>query len=1329
MHYVQRKLSPFGFAGRVAVLTSLSLAAVGLSTASAALGDLGTGPVERRETSDLRLGKGPEQRPGERRATSGGGMSEGGIAGASSCVDPTLTQSTAPNLIEPDNGLVCFGGDVSAETSLARSFVVPPQGFTLGCVTFGVDTNQGGAWPVQVRLLTGTITGPYSALTLIASTSVSIPNNTNLAFFVAEFPGGVALPGGSALIVELLTPSRVPGDGGDGGFIRLGCNDNGQSAATYLRADACGVPDFVTTASIGFPGSQVAMTLASAAASGDPCASSNHDCSTIGGSGCTDMNCCTTVCSLDPFCCDIAWDQACIGEAAVACALATLPCGLPVEHIKLRSGQVNGAPGAPGQQDSACTYWIKGNGCGNTAGPFTAAQFLAACQGPRAFVVPDTYCQWMSPLPCDTQARWINPFPPSPGNSDAVSALYCCPFVVATDCIQSAQLTFCWVVDDRLGDPSGNGPVQAGVFLGQIVSGVPVWTALPTINGGNSGSSCDTPPGSQTITTVPLGAGTLVQGINYLWVYQRDLGCDISGVMFSADIDICPCPPPCFEIAGVSAECKWWGGFYKVKFTVTNKSQAVAYSLALAPSSGSVAPNPVPVGGINGLAPGASDMVELTFCNAPISGSISASLLDAAGVAICNGTVPLNISSPPPCDGCDISCASATVNENEACWVNTVNAGCDVPPGTAPQFQQLSCGDTLCATTWGSATAYDTDWFIVDVLDPNGDGWAQLCLTLDSNVPLTCELYSGSCGTGLELLTTQSAPPCDPTSFCICVPAPSKYKLRIFPGCPPCGAALGDFCAPYLLTVNCNDVCPCVEPPSGMKAWWTFDETSGGIAHDSVCTNMTCGTDGAWINGPTAIAGVVDGALRFNVNGTNEKVSVGNSWLAAGALDLTVDAWIRWLPPDRFSSNANIIVDGEGYVFYVIPSIFGASLAFTHNSGGGGGCVSAPGTVPPGQWIHVAATLDQLTVNGYKLYINGQLVGQKTPLTGHGNILSAFGTVQIGEAFRGDIDEVELFYRALSQSEINSIYLAGGAGKCKERLKVPASANFCGPLVDMTLTMNLWNDSPVAQTYQLGFGASTSLSGCNGPPISGYTFTILPPATNPITVSGNACVPIKVKITAPPGLACGAASCYQMCATNTTTGEAICSDGKIGRSCLLWWMINTPWNGNATTCCPVSNFLELENLGDVDGVVPFKLTVLPSDPLGSTPPVSLNGLPPGVPATGTISAAPGQLGQAPVIAQFLEELPFETFDVLIEADTDNDGVLELMGVGSISYVPAAPPAPCPADLNGDGIVSSSDLGVLLGAWGTAGPTGDLNGDGIVGSPDLGILLGAWGACP
>ena len=48
----------------------------------------------------------------------------------------------------------------------------------------------------------------------------------------------------------------------------------------------------------------------------------------------------------------------------------------------------------------------------------------------------------------------------------------------------------------------------------------------------------------------------------------------------------------------------------------------------------------------------------------------------------------------------------------------------------------------------------------------------------------------------------------------------------------------------------------------------------------------------------------------------------------------------------------------------------------------------------------------------------------------------------------------------------------------------------------------------------------------------------------------------------------------------------------------------------------------------------------------------------------------------------------------------------------------------PADLNGDGLVDSADLGLLLAAWGSSGP-GDIDNNGTVNAPDLAALLSAW----
>lgn len=52
---------------------------------------------------------------------------------------------------------------------------------------------------------------------------------------------------------------------------------------------------------------------------------------------------------------------------------------------------------------------------------------------------------------------------------------------------------------------------------------------------------------------------------------------------------------------------------------------------------------------------------------------------------------------------------------------------------------------------------------------------------------------------------------------------------------------------------------------------------------------------------------------------------------------------------------------------------------------------------------------------------------------------------------------------------------------------------------------------------------------------------------------------------------------------------------------------------------------------------------------------------------------------------------------------------------------------CPADLDGDGNVGTTDLLELLAQWGTDG-SADIDGDGTVGTNDLLILLANWGPC-
>ena len=79
------------------------------------------------------------------------------------------------------------------------------------------------------------------------------------------------------------------------------------------------------------------------------------------------------------------------------------------------------------------------------------------------------------------------------------------------------------------------------------------------------------------------------------------------------------------------------------------------------------------------------------------------------------------------------------------------------------------------------------------------------------------------------------------------------------------------------------------------------------------------------------------------------------------------------------------------------------------------------------------------------------------------------------------------------------------------------------------------------------------------------------------------------------------------------------------------------------------------------------------------------------------------------------------------SDTPDNSITEA-GVDDFSLQVAICEHTCVGDTNADGYVDGSDLGSLLGQWGTQGSC-DFNGDGLVDGNDLGMMLGAWGPCP
>lgn len=215
--------------------------------------------------------------------------------------------------------------------------------------------------------------------------------------------------------------------------------------------------------------------------------------------------------------------------------------------VTLRTGQVLGVPGNAGTHlvlgpdagaaDDAVNAILVGPSRVNRTvvapepvklGPFTPADF-AQTGSPAKLIIPHAPPTWLSTLPSDPLARWINhahdPIPhiniPHIGSgSPSLAVLYRHDFTISVPGNPMGTFAIRWAVDDLLGDVAVPLVRPAYNPMGFYLNGVP----LP-ISGGNSATET-----SAVLTNVPL-----LTGVNSLYTYQVDYS-SVSGIIYSATI-------------------------------------------------------------------------------------------------------------------------------------------------------------------------------------------------------------------------------------------------------------------------------------------------------------------------------------------------------------------------------------------------------------------------------------------------------------------------------------------------------------------------------------------------------------------------------------------------------------------------------------------------------------------------------------------------------------------------------------------------------------------------------------------------------------------------
>ena len=234
-----------------------------------------------------------------------------------------------------------------------------------------------------------------------------------------------------------------------------------------------------------------------------------------------------------------------------------------------------------------------------------------------------------------------------------------------------------------------------------------------------------------------------------------------------------------------------------------------------------------------------------------------------------------------------------------------------------------------------------------------------------------------------------------------------------------------------LFAANSSGVCrPCTARPAGLVAWWQGEDNAADINN---------AYNGTLVGNTHFVSGKVKRAFDFDGNGDLVRLPKSPVW-NFGTGSFSLNAWFN-------SSDAgiqNIISYHEysntqanwylrlnaGIIQFVIGEIGSGSTHYT--------VLNSNSSFNDGNWHFVSAVRDAVS-GELRLYVDGKVAATPLPDPGYNIVGTVDMYPSIGAAgmdsslfeyFNGQIDEVSVYNRALSEAEAASIYNAGSTGKC-----------------------------------------------------------------------------------------------------------------------------------------------------------------------------------------------------------------------------------------------------------------------------------------------------------
>jgi len=216
-----------------------------------------------------------------------------------------------------------------------------------------------------------------------------------------------------------------------------------------------------------------------------------------------------------------------------------------------------------------------------------------------------------------------------------------------------------------------------------------------------------------------------------------------------------------------------------------------------------------------------------------------------------------------------------------------------------------------------------------------------------------------------------------------------------------------------------------------LMGYWSFDDGTGTVAVDGSGN----GNDGTLIGNPVWTDGIC--GTCYEGDGTGDCVSIPNSTdFQMGTDDFSVSLWV-YVDSGIAITEAWLlsIITGGLYAFSIYP-INGAKRIYTYLSDGTNSASGYTGnsSLNLDQWNHIVVVWSRTDDKTYA-YLNGEYDGSLDNSAVTGNV-NPTGVLYLGadgngnNSLYGKLDEVRIYNRALTPSEVKALYLypAGNRG-------------------------------------------------------------------------------------------------------------------------------------------------------------------------------------------------------------------------------------------------------------------------------------------------------------